>query len=78
MTSTATIKFSKSEVEILLNTLEFILSTNLPVDEEFLRPYYSLKKDLKGIRKQLVEGEQARNGQITENEFYGQECEVCE
>ena len=42
MTSTATIKFSKEEVEILLNTLEFILSTNLTVDEEFLRPYYSL------------------------------------
>jgi len=78
MISTATIKFSRQEVEILLNTLEFILSTNLPVDEEFLKPYHSLKQDLKGIRKQLVEGEQAKNGQITEGEFYGQECEVCE
>jgi len=78
MVSTATIKFSRQEVEILINTLELVLSTNLPIDKDFLKPYEVLKKDLHDIRKQLIEGEQRSNGRVTEEEFYGEKCENCE
>jgi hypothetical protein len=78
MVSTATIKFSRHEVEILLNTLNFILSTNLPVDEEFLKPYYALKSDLNKIRTQLLDGEQKTNGHVTADEFYGDACQECD
>jgi len=78
MVSTATIKFSRQEVEILINTLELVLSTNLPIDKDFLKPYEVLKKDLHNIRKQLIEGEQRSNGRVTEEEFYGEKCENCE
>jgi len=78
MISTATIKFSKQEVEILINTLEFILSINLPINEEFLKPYEVLRKDLNIIKKQLIEGEQSSNGHMTEEQFFGETCENCE
>ena len=76
--STATIKFSRQELETLINTLDLVLSMNLPIDEEFLKPYHSVKKDLIHIRKQLIEGEQESNGHVTKNDFYGNGCKNCE
>jgi hypothetical protein len=35
--STATIKFSRQEIETLLNALDLALSINLPIDEDFLK-----------------------------------------
>ena len=57
-TSTVIIKLTRQEVEVMINTLNFILTTNLPIDEDFLKPYHRLKTDLKVIRKRLIEGEQ--------------------
>jgi len=76
--STATIKFSRQEVETLINTLDLVLSMDLPIDENFLKPYHSVKKDLSDIRKQLIEGEQESNGHMTKKDFYGNVCENCE
>ena len=76
--STATIKFSRQEIETLINTLDLVLSINLPIDEDFLKPYYSVKKDLSDIRKQLIEGEQESNGNVTKEDFYGNVCKNCE
>ena len=45
MTSSATIKFSRQEIEILINTLELVLTTNLPIDKNFLKPYEVIRKD---------------------------------
>tara|TARA_Y100000361_G_C11142710_1_gene336085 strand:- start:1453 stop:1647 length:195 start_codon:yes stop_codon:yes gene_type:complete len=57
-TSTAIIKLTRQEIDTIINTLNFILTTNLPIDEDFLKPYHRLKTDLKVIRKRLIEGEQ--------------------
>ena len=76
--STATIKFSRQEIETLINTLDIVLSMDLPIDEDFLKPYHSVKKDLSHIRKQLIEGEQESNGHMTKQDFYGNVCENCE
>ena len=76
--STATIKFSRQEIETLLNALDLALSINLPIDEEFLKPYHSVKKDLNDIRKQLIDGEQESNGHMTKEDFYGDVCQNCE
>ena len=76
--STATIKFSRQEIETLINTLDLVLSMDLPIDEDFLKPYYSVKKDLSDIRKQLIEGEQESNGHMTKEAFYGDVCKNCE
>jgi hypothetical protein len=73
--STATIKFSRQEIETLINTLDLVLSMDLPIDEDFLKPYHSVKKDLGDIRKQLIEGEQQLNGHVTQKDFYGENCE---
>jgi hypothetical protein len=50
----------------------------LPIDEDFLKPYHSVKKDLNHIRKQLIEGEQESNGHMTKEDFYGDVCQNCE
>tara|TARA_X000001382_G_scaffold31931_1_gene20806 strand:+ start:426 stop:623 length:198 start_codon:yes stop_codon:yes gene_type:complete len=60
-TSTATVKFTREEIEVILNSLKLILNTDLPIDEDFLKPYYVLKLDLEEIRKSLVDGEQQVN-----------------
>ena len=78
MTSTATNKFSRQEIEILINTVELVLSTNLPVDKDFLKPYEVIRKDLTDIVNQLKEGEQKSNRQVTVDEFYGKTCKNCE
>ena len=50
----------------------------MPIDEEFLKPYHSVKKDLNDIRKQLIDGEQESNGHMTKEDFYGDVCQNCE
>ena len=60
-TSTAIVKLTRQEIETIINTLNFILTTNLPIDEEFLKPYHKLKTDLKLIRKKMIDGEQQVN-----------------
>ena len=51
---TATIKFSESEIQLLINSLHMSISTVVPcVDNgEWKVPYEVLRKDLKKIRKQ--------------------------
>ena len=54
---TAVIKFSESEIGLLINSLEMSISTVVPcVDSgEWKKPYEVLKKDLVDINKQLRE-----------------------
>tara|TARA_R110002051_G_C8723923_1_gene497082 strand:- start:254 stop:466 length:213 start_codon:yes stop_codon:yes gene_type:complete len=56
-TTTATIKFTKEEVNLLINNIDFMLSLNIPIEEEWLKPYHKLKEDLLKISKEIVEGE---------------------
>ena len=60
---TALIKFTKSEVQLLINSLHMSVSTIVPcVDSsEWKNPYKKLKKDLKKIRNQLTEKEREIN-----------------
>ena len=57
-TSTVIIKLTRQEIEVIINTLNFILTTNLPIDADFLKPYHNLKTDLIRIRRDLIDGEQ--------------------
>ena len=56
---TALIKFTKSEIQLLINSLHMSISTFVPcVDSsEWKIPYKQLKKDLKKVRNQLTEKE---------------------
>ena len=56
---TALIKFTKSEIQLLINSLHMSISTIVPcVDSsEWKIPYKQLKKDLKKVRDQLTEKE---------------------
>ena len=56
---TALIKFTKSEVQLLINSLHMSVSTIVPcVDSsEWKKPYKKLEKDLKKIRNDLTEKE---------------------
>ena len=56
---TALIKFTKSEIQLLINSLHMSVSTVVPcVDSsEWKIPYKQLKKDLKKVRDQLTEKE---------------------
>tara|TARA_R100001244_G_C5118976_1_gene123036 strand:- start:378 stop:584 length:207 start_codon:yes stop_codon:yes gene_type:complete len=56
--TTATIKFTKEEVNLLINNIDFMLSLNIPIEEEWLKPYHKLKEDLLKISKEIIEGEQ--------------------
>jgi len=52
---TATIKFTDTEIQLLINSLHMSISTVVPCvnNGEWKIPYEALRKDLKKIRKQL-------------------------
>jgi len=79
MTSTATIKFSRQEIEQLIKSivLRLKVGTTFVKDEEE-ESYSRLKKDLTKIKQELTDGEQKTNGIVTKEEFYGDVCEPCE
>ena len=66
---TALIKFTKSEIQLLINSLHMSVSTIVPcVDSsEWKIPYKKLKKDLKKIRNQLTEKEREINIDVKED-----------
>ena len=66
---TALIKFTKSEIQLLINSLHMSVSTIVPcVDSsEWKSPYKKLKKDLKKIRNQLTEKEREINIDVKED-----------
>ena len=81
MVSTATIKFSRQEVEQLIKAIVLrikIGESNLFGKDSEKLSYETLKKDLVGIKQQLNEGEHQSNGHITQKDFYGESCESCE
>ena len=75
---TALIKFSKNEIELLINSLHMSITTVVPcVDSgEWKIPYEMLQKDLKRILNQLEDKkwEERTNG-TTQNPA---ECEACD
>jgi hypothetical protein len=56
---TALIKFSKNEIELLINSLHMSISTVVPCVEngEWKKPYETIQKDLINIKLQLIEKE---------------------
>ena len=56
---TALIKFSKNEIELLINSLHMSISTVVPCVENgnWKKPYETIKKDLIDIKLQLIEKE---------------------
>ena len=56
---TALIKFTKNEVELLINSLHMSISTVVPCVEngEWKKPYETIQKDLIDIKSQLIEKE---------------------
>ena len=66
---TALIKFTKSEIQLLINSLHMSISTFVPCvdNSEWKRPYKKLKKDLKKIRNQLTEKEREINIDVKED-----------
>ena len=61
---TALIKFSKNEIELLINSLHMSISTVVPCVEngEWKKPYETIQKDLIDIKSQLIEKE--REGRV--------------
>ena len=59
MQGTALIKFTKSEVQLLINSLHMSISTVVPCieDSEWKKPYIKIKKDLSIIAEQFIEKE---------------------
>ena len=47
-------------------------------DENDLWENETLKKQLVGIKQQLIEGEQQTNGHLSQEDFYGNVCKNCE
>ena len=81
MISTATIKFSRQEIEQLIKSIVLRLKigeSDLFGKDNENASYETLKKDLVEIKQQLKEGEQQANGHITQKDFYGNVCEPCE
>ena len=55
--ATVTIKYTESEVVLLINSLEMTTSAKVPCveDGQWKTPYERLKDDLIGIKDQLIE-----------------------
>ena len=74
MISTATIKFSRQEIEQLIKSIVLRLKigeSDLFGKDNEKSSYETLKKDLVGIKQRLTEGEQQTDNQITQKDFYG-------
>jgi len=82
--ATQNIKFTNKEIELLINSLQYLLSVNLPIDEDFLHPYARLKDDLSKIQDNI--NEKIREAQSDKKEIKTEEalrqgtpsCETCE
>ena len=55
--ATVTIKYTESEVVLLINSLEMTTSAKVPCveDGQWKSPYEKLKDDLIGVKDQLIE-----------------------
>lgn len=84
MEGTVKIKFSRSEVQLLLNSLHMSITTVVPCMEngQWKKPYEKLKKDLETIDNQLIEKEREININGKQGEKSGAnnpaECYSCE
>ena len=79
---TVTIKLTDVELNHAITSLEFYTTLDLPVDNEYLKPYDELKGVLLRIKKKLkdykleVMNDKKKN---TEDSVYQQEdCETCD
>ena len=80
--STVTIKYTKQELELLINSLTMTCTTQVPTEDTGLwkKPYESLLKDLKKILHQLREKEieetnESKNTPIEETEVSPGACD---
>ena len=57
MVSTVTIKYTKEELELLINSLTMTCTTQVPTEAhgKWKTPYESLLKDLKNIKRNMLE-----------------------
>ena len=80
---TALIKFSKNEIELLINSLHMSISTVVPCVEngEWKKPYETIQKDLIDIKSQLIEKERNSRVDVKKEETGANnpsECYNCE
>ena len=70
MQSTALIKFTRSEVQLLINSLHMSISTVVPCVEngEWKNPYEKIQKDLINITEQFIEKEREININVKKEE----------
>ena len=82
--ATVTIKYTESEVQLLINSLEMTVSTRVPcVDSgQWKNPYEKLQNDLKRIKKELIDYKHEKNLEPKTQESSGannpEECYDCE
>jgi len=74
--TTVTMKISESEVDCLIESLNFITSINLPIETEYLKPYSALKKDLVKIKSNIVQ--KRREIPYEQNRDSSQSCKTCD
>ena len=70
MQATALIKFTRSEVQLLINSLHMSISTVVPCVEngEWKKPYEKIQKDLINITEQFIEKEREININVKKEE----------
>ena len=70
MQATALIKFTRSEVQLLINSLHMSISTVVPCVQngEWKKPYEKIQKDLQKITEQFIEKEREININVKKEE----------
>jgi len=53
--TTINIKYTLSELDKLINALEFLTTLNLPIDKNYIKPYSLLKDNLLKIQEEANE-----------------------
>ena len=68
--ATELIKFTRSEVQLLINSLHMSISTVVPCVEngEWKKPYEKIQKDLQNITEQFIEKEREININVKKEE----------
>ena len=77
---TVTIKLTQSELQLMVDALNYLTSINLPIESEFLKPYVWLQDDLKKAQIFVADGIRNKENETTDSEaFNGQiECKECD
>ena len=77
---TVTIQLTQAELQLMVDSLNYLTSINLPIEAEFLKPYVWLQDDLKKAQTFVEDGIRNKENETTDSEAFNEQvkCKECD